>query len=70
MARRQVTPAALCAATGISRSTLDRKLSGHGDLTVTQLVRLAIALEVPAVDLLAVVEETVRGEETGTQTQQ
>lgn len=63
MARRQVTLAALSEATGISRSTLERKLSDgdgdrgrDGDLTVTELVRLAIALDVPAADLIAAVQ--------------
>ena len=50
--RKQVTLAALSAATGIPSSTLDRKLRGRGDLTVSELVRLAVALDVAAADLL------------------
>ena len=52
-ARRQVTLSALSRATGIPRTTLSRKLRGHGDLTVSELVRLAVALDVSAADLLA-----------------
>jgi transcriptional regulator with XRE-family HTH domain len=58
--RKQVTLAALSAATGISRSTLGRRLRGRGDLTVTELVRLAVALDVVAADLLACAIETAR----------
>ncbi len=52
IARRQVTLTVVSRDAGIPRSTLHRKLHGQGDLTVSELVRLAIALEVPATDLV------------------
>ncbi len=58
--RSQVTLSALSAATGIPRSTLGRRLRGRGELTVTELVRLAVALDVVAADLLAGAIEAAR----------
>lgn len=52
LARRQIKLAALSSATGIPRSTLHHKLGGRTGLTVTELVLIAIALDVPAADLL------------------
>ncbi|WP_183101338.1 helix-turn-helix domain-containing protein [Nocardioides pelophilus] len=52
LARRQIKLAALSTATGIPRSTLHHKLRGRTGLTVSELVLIAIALAVPAADLL------------------
>lgn len=52
LARREIQLAALSSATGIPRSTLHHKLRGRTGLTVTELVLIAIALDVPAADLL------------------
>ena len=54
LARDGIRIATLAAATGIPRSTLHNKLSGRGQLTVADLVRIAIALDVPAAELFAV----------------
>lgn len=62
LARKQMTVAALAAAAGIPRSTLHNKLSGRGQLTVADLVQLAIALDVPAADLFAVAAATFTDE--------
>jgi len=60
IARQQIKLTALSAATGIPRSTLHNKLRGNSDLTVTELVRLAIALDIPAADLIAGATEVRR----------
>jgi transcriptional regulator with XRE-family HTH domain len=65
--RKRVTLAALSVATGIPRSTLGRKLRGQGDLTVTELVRLAVALDVAAADLVAGAIDAARVDDSGTQ---
>ncbi|MDZ5619598.1 hypothetical protein SFC88_02095 [Nocardioides sp. HM23] len=39
--------------------------AGGGDLTITELVRLAIALDVPAADLLRVAVEAARDDDPG-----
>ncbi len=65
VARKQVTLSALSAAAGIPRSTLHNKLQGNSDLTVAELVRLAIALDVPAADLVAVAAQAARAETAG-----
>lgn len=44
----------LSLASGIPRSTLNNKLRGRGQLTVAELVQLAIALDVPAADLFTI----------------
>jgi len=66
--RRQIALSALSRASGIPRSTLHNKLRGNGDVSVAQLVQLAIALDVPAADLVALVVEAADGDDTGTQT--
>lgn len=53
VARKQLRLDDLSAATGIAKSTLSMKLRGHNEFTVTELIRVAIALDVPAADLLA-----------------
>ena len=53
LARDGIRIATLATASGIPRSTLHNKLSGRGQLTVADLVRIAIALDVPAADLFA-----------------
>lgn len=65
--QRQVRLAALSTATGIPRSTLHHKLRGRTGLTVSELVRIAIALDVPAADLLdtAMAAVTASDSETG-----
>ena len=52
MARQDITRATLAVATDIPPYTLSRRLSGTGDLTVTELMRIAGALGVPAADLI------------------
>lgn len=64
-AARQLTLTDLSAATGIARSTLTRKLRGHGDLTVVELVWLAIVLEIPAADLVGLAIEAASGGDPG-----
>lgn len=54
--RKGLTVTALSTATGIARSTLQKKLNGKGDLTVAELVAIAIALDVPAADLISGVD--------------
>jgi transcriptional regulator with XRE-family HTH domain len=61
IARKRLRLTALSAATGIPRSTLHNKLRGNSDLTVTELVQLAIALDVPAADLIAGATEVAGG---------
>lgn len=65
--RKKVGVPALSAATGIPRSTLHKKLSGDSPLTVADLVQLAIALDVPAAELIAVAVESSGGDDAGTQ---
>lgn len=65
VADKQITLTELSTASGIPRSTLTRKLRGEGDLTITELVRLAIALDVPAADLLGVAVEAARDADAG-----
>ncbi|KAA1427877.1 helix-turn-helix domain-containing protein [Nocardioides antri] len=65
VARKQLTLSALSAAAGIPRSTLHSKLQGHSDLTVAELVKLAIALDVPVARLVARMVEVSEGEGTG-----
>jgi transcriptional regulator with XRE-family HTH domain len=55
IARKQVKLADLSAASGIPRSSLHKKLCGSSNLTVDELVKLAIALDVPAADLITAV---------------
>ena len=57
IADKQITLTELSNSSGIPRSTLTRKVRGEGDLTITELVRLAIALDVPAAGLLGVAVE-------------
>ena len=68
IARRQVTLTALSTATGIRRTTLYRRLRGEGDLTVAELVRLAVALEVPAADLIATAVTVASSDRPGRRT--
>lgn len=42
----------LCGKTGIPRSTLTRRLSGHSSFTLNELQRIADALRVPVAELL------------------
>jgi DNA-binding Xre family transcriptional regulator len=53
IARKQIKLGSLSESTGIPRSTLHNKLGDKGELTLAELVQLAIALEVPAADLVA-----------------
>lgn len=57
IARKRIRLTALSDATGIPRSTLHNKLRGNSDLTVTELVHLAIALDLPAAELIAAAAE-------------
>lgn len=50
---QQITISDVSKAAGIPRSTLHHRLHGKGDITVSELVRLAVALQVPVADLLA-----------------
>lgn len=52
-----VTVVWLCGATGIPRSTLTRRLSGHSSFTLNELERIAGALRVPVAGLLEPVTE-------------
>ena len=65
VADKQITLTELSTSSGIPRSTLTRKIRGEGDLTITELVRLAVALDVPAADLLEVVVEAARDADAG-----
>lgn len=49
---QRISLTTLSAASGIPRSTLHARLAGRGRLTVAQLVRLAVALDVPAAELV------------------
>lgn len=62
---KRITLTELSTSSGIPRSTLTRKLRGEGDLTVTELVRLALALDVPAADLIGVAVEAARDADGG-----
>lgn len=53
VARKQLRLDDLSATTRIAKSTLSTKLRGHSDFTVTELVLLSVALDVPAADFLA-----------------
>gem|GEM_PF-4461433 len=53
VAERQIRLAELSALSGIPRSTLHHRLNGTGDLTVAELVQLAIALDLPAASLVS-----------------
>lgn len=50
--QRQLTLSSLSRSTRIPRSTLERRLRDGHRLTVAELVRLAIALDIPSADLL------------------
>lgn len=63
IAQRQVKVAALSRAAGIPRSSLHNKLSGKAELTVAELVQLAVALDIPAGDLFATAADAVAGED-------
>ncbi|WP_188113351.1 helix-turn-helix domain-containing protein [Nocardioides humilatus] len=52
IATKKIKIAALSEAAGIPRTTLHNRLHGKGDITVAELVLLAIALDVPAADLI------------------
>lgn len=52
IAERQIKLTELSSLSGIPRSTLHHRLNGTGDLTVAELVQLAIALDLPAADLV------------------
>ena len=60
--RQHVTISALAEAAGIPRTTLHNRLRGKGDITVAELVRVAIALGVPAADLITAAAEAAAGE--------
>lgn len=62
VARRRIALTALSEATGIPRSTLHNKLRGKSRLTIVEVVRIAIALDVPAADLIAVTTEAACAE--------
>lgn len=49
---RQIQLTELSSLSGIPRSTLHHRLNGTGDLTVAELVQLAIALDLPAAGLV------------------
>jgi transcriptional regulator with XRE-family HTH domain len=66
VARKQLKITELSAASGIPRSTLNNKLRGRGQLTVADVVQLAIALDVPAGDLFAIAAETFAADADGT----
>ena len=54
MARQRLTVTALADAAGMSKSTLSRKLNGHGTLTLTEFGRVCEALGVsPSAILIA-----------------
>ncbi|WP_182481364.1 helix-turn-helix domain-containing protein [Nocardioides immobilis] len=50
---RQIKLTELSSISGIPRSTLHHRLNDNGDLTVAELVQLAIALDLPAAGLVA-----------------
>jgi len=52
IARKQVRLDDLSVATGIAKSTLSTKLRGHSEFSVTELIDIAMALDVPAADFL------------------
>ena len=52
VARKRVRLDELSAATGIARSTLSNKINGNSDFTVSELVEVAIALDVSAAEFL------------------
>lgn len=67
--RAGLTITAVSAATGIPRPTLHKKLNGSVDLTVVELVKLAIALDVPAADLVTVAAEAAGVEDDDRRTE-
>lgn len=55
--RKQVRLGSLSESTGIPHSTLQTMLSGTSELTLAELVQLAIALDVPAAEIVATAVE-------------
>lgn len=53
VAERQIKLTELSSLSGIPRSTLHHRLNGTGELTVAELVQLAIALDLPAAGLVS-----------------
>lgn len=62
VAARQIKLTELSTMSGIPRSTLHHRLNGTGDLTVAELVQLAIALDLPAPGLVAAAIDAAREE--------
>lgn len=52
VARQQVSLSELSERTGIAKSTLSNKLRGKTDFSISELIDVAIALDVPTADLL------------------
>lgn len=54
IARKQIKVTDLSVMSGIPRSTLHNKFACRSELTVAELVQLAVALEIPVLDLLTI----------------
>lgn len=52
VARKQVKLDDLSAATGIAKSTLSNKMRGLSEFSVSELIAVAVALDVPARDFI------------------
>ncbi|MEZ0577306.1 hypothetical protein [Nocardioides sp. MH1] len=63
IARQGVTVSEVAKAAAMPRTTLHNRLRGKGDMTVSELVRVAIALDVPAAALLTSAMEAAQVEE-------
>ena len=57
MGRKRLGPSEIADKTGINRKRISNSINGHRDLTVTELVSISAAMQVPAWELLRRAQE-------------